>query len=385
MDNRNTRLLREYVRQSLSLKQQKLNEDSYGAGEMGYYNAASGYHDERFYSGGEDPGPLLKAFVEPFTDVFKTAVAGVKSIASDVATSLRVGFETIITTIFPFISADYQKIFERRDERMEKIRSEYSDVFERTDEALKGDAQLLAFMINPAGYLAGKAAMNAPAATKELLSVATGGVSDQALENASKSWEKIQASLLNGEINEKKAAVKQQSVYDQLIAELSGKSGKSESLRRSSKDYLFEADKSGGFDEFLKQALKNPGVVSALSDKIKNNDRMKKLHSELTKVEDEALKDAEQSAVKLTNQVSSFEGIEKIASKNPKAKEAIEQIKKIQDPKQKQEAIKTLTNNVKKAANQTFVTTISARMNMLPKGSEEHKRYQAVLAKITKV
>ena len=384
MYTKKTHLLREYVRQSLALRQKSLNED-YEVGGMDYYNTSMKYMDQAFYSGGVDPGPLFKTFIEPFTDVFKTAVAGAKAIASDVATALRVGFETIITTVLPFISADYQKIFDRRDERMEKIRADYADVFERTDAALNEDAKLLAFMINPAGFLVGTAAAKAPAATKELLSVATGGVSDQALENASKSWEKIQASLLNGEINEKKAAAKQQSVYDQLIAELSGKSGKSESFRRSSKDYLFEADKSSGFDEFLKQALKNPGVVSALSDKIKNNDRMKKLHSELTKVEDEALKDAEQSAVKLTNQVSSFEGIEKIASKNPKAKEAIEQIKKIQDPKQKQEAIKTLTNNVKKAANQTFVTTISARMNMLPKGSEEHKRYQAVLAKITKV
>jgi len=389
MNSRQERLLKEYIRQSLSEKSKSLNEDSGfdaglglgGADWAGYAKLGVGpFMDPMFYTGGRDPNPLLKAFVEPFADVFKTAVAGAKKVTTDVATLMRVVFEGAISAIIPGISADYQAIFDRRDEKMAKLESEYADVFERTDAALKDDAKLLAFMANPAVFLAGSAALKAPAATKELLSVATGGATDTAFESAKSAWEKIERALLSGDITAKKAAARKESVYEDLIASIGGggRSSKRESINRSSVFRINEEKESDSFKDFLKDVLKNDSVRQAISQKIKSNDRMKDLHKKLASIETDTLKEAEQSAQKFINQVSSFEGVKNLASKNPKIKQ---QIENLNDPK----AQKMLVDNVEKATKTVFISTLSTRLKMLPKGSEERKQYEQALAKVTKL
>lgn len=401
MKTRQDTLLREYIRHSL--RQKIINEDQsysnsgyyaldkaeYAAGlqamgdrlTAGFMNSGQRIQPS-FYSGGEDPGPLLKAFVEPFTDVFKTAVAGVKQITTDVATLLRVAFETVVTTIVPFISADYQAIFDRRDKRMEDIKREYEDVYSRTDEALGGDdAKLLGFMLNPAVFLAGSAALKAPAATKELLSIATGGASDNALANAKESWDSIQRAILNDRIGKKEAEKKKNDVYAQLIASLSGGGkGKNETYHpRHGRRLAEKLDASdGSFEDFLRDVLKNEKVVQILSQKIKSNPRMKEMTKKLSDAEKETLEAAEQSAQKFSKEVSTIDGIKKLAAKDAKGKKAIEQIK---DP----DTEKMLIDSAKKATSQIFSSTLAARMKMLPKGSEEYKEYQKIYQKVSKL
>lgn len=404
MKTRQDTLLREYIRHSL--RQKLINEDqpySNAPQYAGYYaldkaeyaaglqamgdRLTAGFMNSgqiiqpSFYSGGVDPGPLLKAFVEPFTDVFKTAVAGVKQITTDVATLLRVAFETVVTTIVPFISADYQAIFDRRDKRMQEIQREYEDVYRRTDEALGGDdAKLLGFMLNPAAFLAGSAALKAPAATKELLSIATGGASDNALANAKEAWDSIQRALLNDRIGKKEAEKRKGDVYAQLIASLSG-GGKNESYYPAHNRRLAEkSEKSvdGSFEDFFRDILKNEKVVQVLSQKIKTNPRMKEMTKKLSDVEKETLAAAEQSAEKFSKEVSTIDGIKRLAAKDSKGKKAIEQIK---DPGTE----KMLINSAKQATSQIFASTLAARMKMIPKGSEEYKQYQKTFEKVSKL
>ena len=368
-------VLREYIRQTIK---NKLNEDDMGPASMDYYSAGMSYMEPGFYTGGTDPGPLLKAFVEPFTDVFKTTVASVKKVTTDAATLLRVAFDVVLTTIIPIYTSDYQAIFDRRDEKMDKIKDEYADVFERTDAALGTDAKLLAFMINPGVFLASAAALKAPAATKELLSVATGGISDSALEGAKDTWDSIQRSLLNGKIDKKKAAAKKNAAYEQLVAYLSGKD-KNESYQRHSIKTLIEAKNNDDstFEEFLSDVLKNPNVVKALSEKIKANSRMKVITKQLSDIEKETLTSAEESAKKIVSSVSSFNGIKSLSSKDPKGAKALGQIK---EPNQE----KILVTNAKKAASQMLAVTLKTRMNMLPKDSEIYKEYEKTLQKVSK-
>lgn len=411
-----TKLLREYIRHSL--RQNRLNEDeapapytnqpnmtsaeysNYTALDREAYAANRAQLGDRmtqafmksgtriqpsFYSGGSDPGPLLQAFVQPFTDIFKTAVAGVKAITTDVATFLKVGFEAVITSVIPFISADYQAIFDRRDERMEDLKNEYADVFERTDAALGGeDAQLLGFMLNPAAFLAGKAALKSPAATKELLSVATGGLSDSALNSAKESWDSVQRAILNDKQGKKRKELKQK--QDAIFLELVGALSNSKERTRESYQFrktknLFEKidkDADESFGSFLKAALKNEKVVQALSQKIKNNSRMKDVTSQLSDIDKETLKSAEESAKKITQELSTIEGIKKLAAKDPKIKKALDSLKEEGDTEM-------LVDSAKKAASQVFVSTITTRMNMLPKNSDEYKEYQKTLEKISKL
>lgn len=386
MNNQQERLLKEFIRKSLSAK--RLNEDMgfdagtgmSGADFGGYAQLGVGqFMDGRFYTGGADPGPMLKAFVEPFTDIFKTAVAGTKKITTDIATLMRVVFEGAVAAIVPGISADYQAIFDRRDGKMAKIESEYADVFERTNAALQDDAKLLGFMVNPAIFLASSAALKAPTATKELLSIATGGATDTAFESAKGTWGKIERALLSGDITKKKAKASKENVYEDLIATLgSGRSSKSESVNRLVSRLLNEEKDAEGFEGFLKDVLNHSGVRQAISQKIKSNDRMKALHKKLASIETETLKEAEESAKKFVSQVGSFEGVKKLAASDPKIKQ---QIEKLDDPK----AQKMLVGNVEKATKSVFISTLTTRLKMLPKDSEERKQYENTLAKVTKL
>jgi len=376
MKTQQDKLLREYIRRTL--KRKLINEDSYGESLTTAFMDSGQMIQPSFYSGGQDPGPLLKAFVEPFTDVFKTAVAGVKEITTDVATLLRIAFEAVVTTIVPFISADYQAIFDRRDKRMEDIKREYEDVYSRTDAALGDDAKLMGFMLNPAAFLAGSAALKAPAATKELLSIATGGASDNALSGAKESWDSIQRAILNDRIGKKEAQSRKNDVYAQLIASLSGR-GKNESyVNNRRKKLLEEPDKGkdGSFDDLLRDVLKNEKVVQVLAQKIKSNPRMKEMTKKLSDIEKETLVAAEQSAEKFTKEVSSIDGIKKLAAKDAKGKKAIEQIK---DPGTE----KMLIDSAKKATSQIFTSTLAARMKMLPPESQEYKEYQKAFQKVS--
>lgn len=386
MNNQQERLLKEFIRKSLSAK--RLNEDvgfdagtgMSGADFGGYAQLGVGqFMDGRFYTGGADPGPMLKAFVEPFTDIFKTAVAGTKKITTDIATLMRVVFEGAVAAIVPGISADYQAIFDRRDGKMAKIESEYADVFERTNAALQDDAKLLGFMVNPAIFLASSAALKAPTATKELLSIATGGATDTAFESAKGTWGKIERALLSGDITKKKAKARKENVYEDLIASLGGgRSSKRESVNRLISRLLNEEKDAEGFEDFLKDVLNHNGVRQAISQKIKSNDRMKVLHKKLSSIETETLKEAEESAKKFVSQVGSFEGVKKLAASDPKIKQ---QIEKLDDPK----AQKMLVGNVEKATKSVFISTLTTRLKMLPKDSEERKQYENTLAKVTKL
>ena len=386
MNNQQERLLKEFIRKSLSAK--RLNENvgfdagtgMSGADFGGYAQLGVGQHmDGMFYTGGTDPGPMLKAFVEPFTDIFKTAVAGTKKITTDIATLMRVVFEGAVAAIVPGISEDYQAIFDRRDGKMAKIESEYADVFERTNAALQDDAKLLGFMVNPAIFLASSAALKAPTATKDLLSIATGGATDTAFESAKGTWGKIERALLSGDITKKKAKARKENVYEDLIASLgSGRSSKRESVNRLVSRLLNEEKDAEGFEGFLKDVLNHSGVRQAISQKIKSNDRMKALHKKLASIETETLKEAEESAKKFVSQVGSFEGVKKLAASDPKIKQ---QIEKLDDPK----AQKMLVGNVEKATKSVFISTLTTRLKMLPKDSEERKQYENTLAKVTKL
>ena len=164
-------LLREYIRNSLVV------ESSEGVTGSGLY----------------------KAFIQPFTDVLKTAVGKTKEITRSAATLLNVSFRTIATTLIPGLRSRYSKIFEKEKQDIEAIRSKYKDVYDRTDNAFGSDTKLLAFMASPAVTMGVFAAKAAPGATKELLSAITGGYSDKLLGSAGKAVSKAAKKTLDPE------------------------------------------------------------------------------------------------------------------------------------------------------------------------------------------
>jgi len=384
MNSKSEILLKEYVKNTLQLiKEQEQESTDFG----GYYGAS--YGGAR--SAAEvSPGGLMDTFITPFTDVFKTAVAATKEITTDAASLLRVSFRAAISTILPFIGARYDDIFEERDKRIAKIRDENRDVYERTSAALgSGDAKLFGFMFSPGLFLGGATAFKSPSATKSLLSVATGGISDSALEGAKKRWEIFQEKTLSGEKykdkkNKEKLRAEENDIWKQLAQEIeSGRSRKREqtvlrhSLIHEEKDKLeTKEDK-----EFLKAALSSAEVKQAFSRAIKESEAFQNYFSDMLEVEKQTLKKAQELANQVIKNTRSLEDVEKLV-KDSKGKEAINKLKIIKDPKQKQQQLDILVKNIKASAKQTFMATLSARKSLFPKDSPAFKLYQDAIDKL---
>jgi len=380
-------LLREFIKSSLK----SINEmegDVGGIPELGnYYGASYG----SFRSAAEiSPGGLMDTFVQPFTDVFKTAVAGAKEITTDVKTLLHVSFRAVISTFLPFIGTRYDDIFEKRDEKIKKIRDEYADVFKRTDETLgSGEAKLFAFMFNPGLFLGGAAASKAPAATKSLLSISTGGISDDILDAAKSKWKKFSDKRLAGEKykdkdkDKYKAAFRrrQKEFWDQLADDIEGRRvSESTNYRRAL--ILREvkekqvSDNSKEDQEFLKQMFANPRILKIFSNMIKENKKLQTLYSEMTKVEEATLKESEELANKILKRANTLDDLQAIVN-DPKAKSALDKVKK--SDKKAQEA---LLNNIKSATKETFMAQLSARAANFPKNSPQRKMYDEALSNL---
>ncbi len=390
------KLLREYVRNLLK------EDDGLGAysGEYSQYGLSNVGDSPFGVTGYGSTNDLISAFITPFTDVVKTAAAETKKIAAHTATLLRVAFEVIISTLIPGIGANYEAIFNRRDERLNKIKEEYRDVYERTDKALASDdARLIAFMVNPAATLGYFAAKKTPAAVAGSLSIATGGISDELMEK-SKGWSKEIGRTLLGRDESGKSRKslgsgkrKDPDSFDwnkmgesRLFEDDQKKSSKSDKEKQKSK----EDNSEDLARQFLIDFLKNPKVQNAL----KQTPKFAAMSKTATENEKETLKEIYEEAVMTSKGLNSLEKIEqyikKSAKKQPKASEAlkkIDEIKKIKDQKEKQIALNVLSKKVKDASKEFAQMRIKSEIEKFKKAGltdtdEVIKNYISVLQKV---
>ena len=217
------RLLKEYIKEVIGQKK-ILKED--GIGSYDSMGLGMGW--------GASQQDLMSAFITPFTDVVKTAVGQAKEVVRKGSTLLRVAFETVVTTLLPFVEDSYDEIFKKEKEDIEKIRSEYKDVYDRTDKAFDNDAPL-AFFLAPGPYMLSKAASVGPAATKNILSISTGGLSDK--------------------------------LFDKISGIDPFKKGKSEARTLRGK-FLNEEKKEVDFKDQLEKVLSDPRVQAALKKNV---------------------------------------------------------------------------------------------------------------------
>ena len=142
-----------------------IGADEYGAGGGGGNGAAS-------------ISALRQTFVDPFTDIVKSAAYGVEAItakAKGLAAQLGGGLIALLT---PFLKVEPMMNYfkEKTDEKMSQIHSKYADVIERNKEALQGnDVWGLAFLLNPSLALGEKLIEKSPGAALNILEVLSGG------------------------------------------------------------------------------------------------------------------------------------------------------------------------------------------------------------------
>jgi hypothetical protein len=272
-----------------------------GAGDI---SAASGAG-----SGSGSAGGLSKIFLQPFTDVFKTAVGKTKELTTRAKNLVKIGFGTIISTLIPSIKADYSKLFAEQDSQIKKIRSEYKDVYDRTDKALaSNDAAFLAFMASPSIALSAWTASKSPGFVVDVLSTVTGGASDSL-------WEKFKNSNVLDDID------------DKLRGKTDGGRGRGrgrgrdkdrdrERERRSSnqnESNLYEEEEKSA-DSGSKKAravLEDPRFLKAALD----NPEVEKMKSEAVATYREFLEKTYKAAKTAIEKTNSFEELEKLTGK----------------------------------------------------------------------
>lgn len=136
---------------------------------------------------------LTGAFVDPFVDIFKTAMYGIKDVGARLKSSVKVLVQGLPTLFVPFMEIDYKKIKEEEKAELDKLKAKYQDVLDRNDAAFIGtDLQPLSFLLDPSKYLGFKLAQKATPvaglAVLRTLQVLTGGTIP-AVNSIADKWE----------------------------------------------------------------------------------------------------------------------------------------------------------------------------------------------------
>jgi len=122
---------------------------------------------------------LQSAFVDPFVDVFKTAMHGIEDISARTKSLFKTFWKALPTLFVPLLDYDLKSIKDQEKEEIEAIREKYNDVLERNNAAFRDtDLVPFSFLMNPQMFLARKVAEKTPyagLATLKTLEVLSGG------------------------------------------------------------------------------------------------------------------------------------------------------------------------------------------------------------------
>jgi hypothetical protein len=270
-------LLREYVRSVLK-------EDDGGA---------IGYSDLAMMSGPGGAGHGMESqfwslFTTSFGDVLKTAAAEFKKLGVRAMTAVKVGVESVKTTVLPWLMPRFDKIFQEQKSKIDSINQEYADVYKRTQDALGTNTiGALSLIMFPEGYITKKFIEKAPRAAYETLNAALGGELKSAVGKLTGGGESKKESLgrrgrlLNedstSELSDEQLRDMLLKNYDKLMSKAKESKAKKEieSVYRSALDQIKKIVE--GSNELVakkvEEALKNPddkmkaALAGAKSDK----------------------------------------------------------------------------------------------------------------------
>jgi hypothetical protein len=168
--HRELEFLRSFIREAIIFEDSDYGMDPYSGGGGG---------------GGGGDGSMFKLFVEPFLDVGKTVMGQSKELMVKFKSFAHVAFEAVVSSMIPFLSADYKKIFEKEKSDIQSIRSQYQSVYDRTNKAFKdSDLGITAALAFPEALFTAKFLKGAPSVVGEISSSLLGGrVNKGTLEN----------------------------------------------------------------------------------------------------------------------------------------------------------------------------------------------------------
>lgn len=296
-----------------------------------------------------DSSDLVSTFIKPFTDVVGVAAGEFKELARRGITLVQIAFESIMTSLVPFLGDSYEEIFQEQAQDISKIRSEYRQY---TDSLrLSGDAKLLAFIAFPGYALTSKFASDAPDIAAGTLSLLTGGTSDK---------------------------------YTGYSPGSSGPRGSKifDSYSRLNKSFLFE-----------KRA---ESEAPTLSDKFQNKKLIYKLLSaspvanaaarEAREIHENTIRKAYAEAQSVLK-AKSIPELEKLLGKKLEGREEFENIQKELQGEERRVAEKELFTLIKKSAKKVYIDRIKKEMqDVISTYGEDHpfvSDYNDLIAKIS--
>lgn len=344
------------------------NPAMFGGGGMNAYDSqfafTGGGGSGAFSVGGSD---LAKTFLEPFTDVLKTGKGAAKELGARAKTLVSTVVGTAVTTLVPFLSRDYNDLFEEEEEKISKIRGEYKDAMDRTDAALGGpDAKFLALMASPGTAIAAVTAKEGPKVAKELLSVITGGYSDDVFDTAKSGAKAAGRWALGGSSKD----------------DNSRRRRRGESQLREEDDEKSSGDKKkGGITP--EKILKSEKFLSKSLD----NSETKKMQKIATKIYRETLNSAYGQAENVLKKVKTLEDVQKLAAKGDSdVKKKLEDLKKLPQ-KEKDAAADIMIKGLRSATKEMYVKKLEDTVKAvvgggIPEDSQFVKDYKDVIAKI---
>jgi hypothetical protein len=345
--NEKSKLLREYVRKVLTEDFGGYGGDYAGIG----LNVDSGPYG-RSYGSNQD---LYDAFIGPWVDVFKTAVGKTKEVTRTAWTAVDVVIGTVLTSVIPGLGRTYEDAFEEEQKDLKKIRDQYKDVYDKTDSALAStDAAVLAFMASPALVIGKMAADKSPAVAKEILSTATGGMSDDLFKDAMKSKGS------GGSGGKSKGKKDPSDIF-----------GESQKINEEQKENekMARARKVLTNKEFLAQATAAP--------------TFKEMQRAAVDLYRGTLKDIYKQAEDVLKKAKTIEDIQKMSKKPiPEA----DKIKKL-PPEEKAKAEKLLINGVRKAMKDYYVKSLEQQVDSvvragIPEEAQYVKDFRTLIQKI---
>jgi len=348
---KNKQLLREYVKTCLK-------EDTYG----GYADAgisasdissASSTYGMSFGSKSD----LAKTFIEPFTDVFKTAVGKTKELSRKVRTVVPVAIGTILSTLIPWVGVTYKEVFDEEKKDLEKIKSEYKEVYERTNKALSSsDAAFLAFMSSPSLAISAWAGSKAPDFISDVLSVATGGLSNDLFDKVKK-------------IN-----------FDEVGIETQRRvTGGGDKPRRRSESLVREAEQPSE-EDIKKKIFSDEKFIKKAID---SSPRMQEMQRTATELYRSSLNEIYDQVDTLFNRVKTLDDLKKV-TKKPLPQMA--EIEKLQG-EERQKAEETLLQGTRKAIKEFYIKNLTTQVETvlkagIPENSQYVKDYRSTIQKI---
>jgi hypothetical protein len=311
-------------------------EDDGGFGfDMGGMIGPYGVH----YASGSQ---LYDTFVKPFVDVFDVAKGKTKEVTARLFAMGKVIFETLATTILPWLTSDYEDIFAEEKQAIDKIRSEYSEVYAATWEAFHNkDVALAAFFCYPGIVLTGALAHRSPITTLNVLSTISGGEFDTVITQ-------IRTAYMSSGIGHK-GGHKYSNTANMMFNSLGG-----DKIEWMGESRLYEDESKS--KKTKKEQLADIVTNKKLVKKFLSTPHAQRLQSESRAIVRHTLTTIFERAQGITS-AKTLEDVQKIVGKHLKG---IDELKKMK-PEERQQMEPKILDNLKASMKELYVKNLEAQ------------------------